>query len=143
MCFHLVCIDDEKDLLELESELIQERFEQEGKEIKIETFSSATDALFWLRENITWPDAVLTDLQMPLATGLEVVRFTKMNTKAECMIYSGFTAKYEVNALNEELVSYGKTPAMCFDKPDVSGTLGIPGYLLVLAEAKMAGDKCK
>lgn len=136
MIFRLILIDDEEDILLLEEDLIKETFDSNKIPIETKTFTKSREALNFIKENPDWADAVLTDLHMPIANGLELIRYVKLMTRAECLIYSGYVDGYEVGALNDELVSYGKSPAMVFHKPDVSGTLGIPGYLTILAQAK-------
>ena len=99
----MLLVDDDQSLVLLLTPLIR-KFFAEG--VALTEMTDPVAAKHWIGENV--PDLVLTDLEMPLVNGFEILRCAKRrNPYCQVIVYSGhFSAEALCLALKLEAADY-------------------------------------
>jgi len=93
--FHIVIAEDDYD----DADIVQQSFESNGNFTKIELVKNGLELLDLLRSCEDCPDVILTDINMPIMSGIEALKeiYTDPALKLiPCFVYStSINPKYE------------------------------------------------
>ncbi|MHC4404664.1 MAG: response regulator [Planctomycetota bacterium] len=94
----LLLVDDDPSIVRLLTTVIDQEF---GGEIEITCLTDSQDALAWIQEQVV--DILVTDLEMPGVSGLELLRTAKRrNVSTQVVFITGYST---LDALVEALES--------------------------------------
>jgi DNA-binding NtrC family response regulator len=97
---HVLVVDDEDIVLSITKRMLERRG------LRVSTFSSASKALEYYREEYRTIDAVLFDITMPVLSGGDFVRAVhEINPEARCIAASGFEQEVALEEIDSSLIS--------------------------------------